>query len=118
MSASLCFFSVYSANAIEMEELGNFKIGNGEDYAEMLRYHAQSKSLIITASETVMLERLSVQTPSNINRMDAINLSGGNVTAVAVHGNLVAASIKADATDAAGMVKLFVVKVGKIASFS
>jgi hypothetical protein len=35
-----------------------------------------------------------------------------------VHGNLVAASIKADAADAAGMVKLFDVNAGEIASFA
>jgi len=43
-----------------MKEIGNFKIGDGEGYAEMLRYHAQSKSLMVTASETGMLERLSM----------------------------------------------------------
>ena len=102
IATSLCFFSAYSANALEMKEIGNFKIGDGEGYAEMLRYHAQSKSLMVTASETGTLERLSIQTPSNITRMEAIDLSGGDVTAVAVHGNLVAASIKADAADAAG----------------
>ena len=118
IATSLCFFSAYSANALEMKEIGNFKIGDGEGYAEMLRYHAQSKSLMVTASETGTLERLSIQTPSNITRMEAIDLSGGDVTAVAVHGNLVAASIKADAADAAGMVKLFDVNAGEIASFS
>ena len=118
IATSLCFFSAYSANALEMKEIGNFKIGDGEGYAEMLRYHAQSKSLMVTASETGTLERLSIQPPSNITRMEAIDLSGGDVTAVAVHGNLVAASIKADAADAAGMVKLFDVNAGEIASFS
>ena len=118
IATSLCFFSAYSANALEMKEIGNFKIGDGEGYVEMLRYHAQSKSLMVTASETGTLERLSIQTPSNITRMEAIDLSGGDVTAVAVHGNLVAASIKADAADAAGMVKLFDVNAGEIASFS
>ena len=59
IATSLCFFSAYSANALEMKEIGNFKIEDGEGYAEMLRYHAQSKSLMVTASETGTLERLS-----------------------------------------------------------
>ena len=38
IATSLCFFSAYSANALEMKEIGNFKIGDGEGYAEMLYY--------------------------------------------------------------------------------
>ena len=33
IATSLCFFSAYSANALEMKEIGNFKIGDGEGYA-------------------------------------------------------------------------------------
>jgi hypothetical protein len=36
IATSLCFFSAYSANALEIKEIGNFKIGDGEGYAEML----------------------------------------------------------------------------------
>ena len=107
ITAFLAFCSVHTASALEMKEVGNFKIGEGEGYAEMLRYHPQSKSLMVTASETGTIERLSIQSVSNISKMEALDLSGGDVTAVAIHGNMIAASIKADAADAAGMVKLF-----------
>ncbi len=117
IATSLSIFTAYSANAMEMKEIGNFQIGNGEGYAEMLRYHAESKSLMVTASETGTIERLSIQSPSNITKMDALDLSGGDVTAVAVHGSMVAASIKAEAADAAGMVKLFDVNGAEIATF-
>ena len=107
ITAFLAFCSVHTASALEMKEVGNFKIGEGEGYAEMLRYHPQSKSLMVTASETGTIERLSIQSVSNISKMEALDLLGDDVTAVAIHGNMVAASIKADAADAAGMVKLF-----------
>ena len=117
IATSLAVSAAYSANAMEMKEIGNFKIGDGEGYAEMLRYHAESMSLMVTASETGTIERLSIQSASNMTKMDALDMSGGDVTAVAVHGALVAASIKADAADAAGMVKLFDVNGGEIATF-
>ncbi|MBL6776277.1 MAG: choice-of-anchor I family protein [Alphaproteobacteria bacterium] len=118
MATSLSLFTAYSANALEMKEIGNFKIGDGEGYAEMLRYHAPSKSLMVTASETGTIERLSIKDAANITKMEALDLSGGDVTAVAVHGAMVAASIKADAADAAGMVKLFDVNAGEIATYT
>ena len=34
----------------EMTEIGQFKLGDGEGYAEMIRYHAQSQSLLVTSS--------------------------------------------------------------------
>ncbi|HCP17913.1 MAG TPA: alkaline phosphatase, partial [Alphaproteobacteria bacterium] len=118
LALSTSFMTAFSAQAMEMKEIGNFKIGEGEGYAEMLRYHAESMSLMVTASETGTIERLSIQTVSNISKMAAIDLSGGDVTAVATHGSMVAASIKADAADADGMVKLFDVSGAEIASFA
>ena len=50
--------------------------------------------------------------------MKPLDLSGGDVTAVAIHGNMVAASIKADAADAAGIVKLFDSNGKELASFT
>lgn len=118
LALSTPFTVAFSAQALEMKEIGNFKIGEGEGYAEMLRYHAETNSLMVTASKTGTIERLSIQTVSNISKMDAFDLSGGDVTAVAVHGSMVAASIKADAADADGMVKLFDVSGAEIASFA
>lgn len=118
VSSSIMFSAIYSAAALEMHETGSFKIGEGEGYAEMLRYHPKSKSLMVTASETGTIERLSIRSVTNISKMDALDLSGGDVTAVAVHGDMVAASIKGDAADAAGMVKLFDASGKEIASFT
>ncbi len=96
-----------SVSALEMTQIGEIQIGQGEGYAEMLRYHAQSQSLVVTASETGTVERISVATPSAPSMMAPFDLDGGDVTAVAVHGDLIAASIKMKPADAPGMVKLF-----------
>jgi len=109
--------AVNSASALEMIEVGNFKIGEGEGYAEMLRYHPNTNSLMVTASETGTIERLSLQSVNNISRMNALDLSGGDVTAVAVNGDMVAASIKGDAADAPGIVKIFDASGNEQASF-
>lgn len=45
IATSLCFFSAYSANALEMKEIGNFKIGDGEGYAA---HHLLATSIFIT----------------------------------------------------------------------
>jgi YVTN family beta-propeller protein len=118
IASSFVFCAAQTAGALEMKEVGNFKIGDGEGYAEMLRYHPQSKSLMVTASKTGTIERLSIQSVSNISKMKPLDLSGGDVTAVAIHGNMVAASIKADAADAAGIVKLFDSNGKELASFT
>ena len=49
--------------------------------------------------------------------MDPLDLKGGDVTAVAVHNNLVAATIKAKTADAPGMVKLFDTNGNLLATF-
>lgn len=99
--------SNFPATALEMTEISQIKIGDGEGYAEMIRYHSGSQSLMVTASETGTIERISMATPSALSMMAPLDLDGGDVTAVAVHDDLVAASIKAEAADAPGMVKLF-----------
>ncbi|MAW57721.1 MAG: alkaline phosphatase [Oceanospirillales bacterium TMED33] len=103
--------------ALEMKQIGEIQIGQGEGYAEMLRYHAASKSLMVTASETGTIERISIATPTALSLATPFDLDGGNVTAVAVHGDLVAASIKVKPADAAGMVKLFDSKGALLATF-
>lgn len=118
VSSSIMFSATYSAVALEMHEIGNFKIGEGEGYAEMLRYHPKTKSLMVTASETGTIERLSINSVTNISKMEPLDLSGGDVTAVAIHGDMVAASIKGDAADSTGMVKLFDTSGKEIASFT
>ena len=45
--------------------------------------------------------------PSALGLATPFDLDGGNVTAVAVHVDLIAASIKADAADVPGEVKLY-----------
>jgi hypothetical protein len=107
LMAGLIASTALPASALEMTEIGQFKLGDGEGYAEMIRYHAPSESLLVTSSETGTIERVSISTPSNMSRIDPLDLDGGNVTAVAVHGDLVAASIKMKPADAPGMVKLF-----------
>ena len=107
LSAVLTAAASVPAAALDMTEKASIKIGDGEGYAEMIRYHAPSQSLFVTASETGTLERISMANPSALGLATPFDLDGGNVTAVAVHGDLVAASIKADAADAPGEVKLY-----------
>ena len=95
------------ASALEMTVIGQFKLVDGERYAEMIRYHAPSENLLFASSETGTIERVSISTPSNMSRIDPLDLDGGNVTVVAVRGDLVAASIKMKPADEQGMVKLF-----------
>ena len=115
-----CGFALLASlpvSALEMKQIGEIQIGQGEGYAEMLRYHAASQSLMVTASETGTIERISIATPSAPSLATPLDLDGGDVTAVAVHGDLVAASIKVKPADAAGMVKLFDSKGSLLATF-
>ena len=65
-------FMANSAFALEIKEIGSYKLGNGEGFAEMLRYHSNSKSLMVTSSETGTIERLSIQSVSNISKMNPL----------------------------------------------
>ena len=113
----LLLSSTLPAKALEMTEISQIEIGTGEGYAEMIRYHSGSQSLMVTASETGTIERISMANPARLSMMDPLDLNGGDVTAVAVHENLVAASIKAKAADAPGMVKLFDAAGNLLATF-
>ena len=101
------FTSSISLKAMEINQISSFQIGKGEGYAEMIRYHPESKSLLVTASETGTVERISISDPFNLKKLVPFDLSGGNVTAVAVHKNLIAASIKEKKADTPGNVKIF-----------
>ena len=114
---SLFLSAAQSAAAFEMTEIGQIQIGDGEGFAEMIRYHSESESLMVTASETGTIERISMSNPAVMSMMPPLDLDGGDVTAVAVHDNLVAASIKAKAADVPGMVKLFDVAGNLLARF-
>ena len=106
-SSVITLTSTTSINAMEINQISSFQIGKGEGYAEMIRYHSQSKSLLVTASETGTIERISISDPLNLKKLAPFDLSGGNVTAVAVHKNLIAASIKEKNADAPGNVQIF-----------
>ena len=54
----VCFFAASPAFAFELRPVGDFQIGEGEGYAEMLRYHAPSRTIMVTASETGTIERI------------------------------------------------------------
>lgn len=118
LSAIFCAASLMSASALELTEIGSFKIGDGEGYAEMIRYHAPSKQVMVTASETGTIERISIANPQAPVKQAPLDLAGGDVTAVAVHGDMIAASIKADAADDAGMIKLFDSTGAELATFA
>ena len=77
------FVSSISLKAMEISQISSFQIGKGEGYAEMIRFHPQSKSLLVTASETGTVERISISDPFNLKKLAPFDLSGGNVTAVA-----------------------------------
>ena len=117
VATSLFLSAAQSAAAFEMTEIGQIQIGDGEGFAEMIRYHSESESLMVTASETGTIERISMSNPAVMSMMPPLDLDGGDVTAVAVHDNLVAASIKAKAADVPGMVKLFDVAGNLLARF-
>ena len=106
-SSVITLTSTTFINAMEINQISSFQIGKGEGYAEMIRYHSQSKSLLVTASETGTIERISISDPLNLKKLAPFDLSGGNVTAVAVHKNLIAASIKEKNADAPGNVQIF-----------
>ena len=106
-SSVIVLTSSISISAMEINQISSFQIGKGEGYAEMIRYHSQSKSLLVTASETGTIERISISDPLNLKKLAPFDLSGGNVTAVAVHKNLIAASIKEKNADAPGNVQIF-----------
>ena len=116
--ASLAVFSSsISIKAMEINEISSFQIGKGEGFAEMIRYHSESKSLFVTASETGTLERISVSDPFNLKKLTPFDLSGGDVTAVAIHKNLIAVSIKEKKVDAPGNVKIFNNQGEKLAEY-
>ena len=106
-SSVITLTSTTFINAMEIKQISSFQIGKGEGYAEMIRYHSQSKSLLVTASETGTIERISISDPFNLKKLAPFDLSGGNVTAVAVHKNLIAASIKEKNADTPGNVQIF-----------
>ncbi len=106
-SSVIILTSSISTKAMEINQISSFQIGKGEGYAEMIRYHSQSKSLLVTASETGTIERISISDPFNLKKIAPFDLSGGNVTAVAVHKDLIAASIKEKKADAPGNVQIF-----------
>lgn len=117
VATGLFLSTAQAATALEMTEIGQIQIGAGEGFAEMIRYHSESEILMVTASKTGTIERISMSNPAMLSMMAPLDLDGGDVTAVAVHDNLVAASIKAKAADASGMVKLFDVAGNLLASF-
>ena len=116
-ATGLLFTLTLPAVALDLTEIGQIQVGDGEGYAEMIRYHSQSQSLMVTASKTGTIERISMSKPSSLSMMRPLDLVGGNVTAVAVHENLIAASVNAEPADAPGMVKLFDIAGTLLATF-
>ena len=64
-SSVAIFTSSISLKAMEINQISSFQIGKVEGYAEMIRYHPESKSLLVTASETGTVERISISDPFN-----------------------------------------------------
>ena len=52
VATGLFLSTAQSATALEMTEIGQIQIGVGEGFAEMIRYHSESESLMVTASKT------------------------------------------------------------------
>ena len=76
-ASSLALLTSFSVSALDIQPIGEIQIGQGEGYAEMLRYHAGSQSLVVTASETGTIERISIATPSALSLMSPFDLEGG-----------------------------------------
>lgn len=116
-ATGLLFTLTLPAVALDITEIGQIQVGDGEGYAEMIRYHSKSQSLMVSGSKTGTIERISMSKPSSLSMMLPLDLVGGNVTAVAVHENLVAASVNSEPADAPGMVKLFDIAGTLLATF-
>lgn len=110
--------TISAASALEMTEIASFEIGKGEGFAEIIKYHKKSQSVIATASKTGTLEIVSLADVTQPVKNKAIDLAGGNVTSVAVHGDLIAAAIVGEgAADISGSVKIFNRVGQKLAEF-
>ena len=68
-ASGLALLTSFPVSALDIQPIGEIQIGQGEGYAEMLRYHAASQSLVVTASETGTIERISIATPSALSLM-------------------------------------------------
>lgn len=114
MAAAVAAVSM-SAQALELKQIGSFNLGEGEGFAEMVRYHAGSQQVFVTSSKTGTVEAVSIANLSKPSKGMALDLQGGDVTAVAVNGDLIAASIKDGQNP--GSVKIFNPEGDEIASF-
>ena len=50
LMAGIIASTALPASALEMTVIGQFKLGDGERYAEMIRYPAPSESLLVASS--------------------------------------------------------------------
>ncbi|MEQ8708380.1 MAG: choice-of-anchor I family protein [Rhodospirillales bacterium] len=95
------------ASALELKEIGSARIGVGEGYAEMLRYQSATGMIIVTSSAKGQLSRIDISNPSHPLKAAPLDLEGGEVTAVAIHRDLVAASTPGKKAGDAGHIILF-----------
>lgn len=105
------------AQALDIKETGSILIGQGEGYAEILKYQSATGTVVITSSANGSLSRVDISNPGHPVKAAPIKLEGGDVTAVAVHGDLIAASVKGDKAADAGSIQLFGSDGKMLASF-
>ena len=115
LTATIMAASAISAQAVQLNPIGQIQLGQGEGFAEMIRYQAGSQRLYVTSSETGSLSAVSLRVPASPVLTDGINLNGGDVTAVAIHGDKIAASIKDGQNP--GQVLLFNARDEQVARF-
>ena len=113
--ATLVALAAGSTQALDLKQVGSFQLGEGEGFAEMVRYHAGTQQIFVTSSETGTVEGVSVADPSNPVSGMSLDLDGGDVTAVAINGNLIAASINKGQD--AGEIRVFNSQGESLASF-
>ena len=107
LAVCLSLIAASSAAAFELKPVGHIQIGDGEGYAEIVRYHAPSQTIMVTAFKTGTIERIDISDPARPTKAAPFDLSGGNVTSVAVNGDLIAASIRAESAGDPGTVIVF-----------
>ncbi len=99
--------STGAASALDLTEIGSTQVGVGEGYAEMLRYQPATGMIIVTSSANGQLSRIDISNPAHPVKASPLDLDGGEVTAVAVHRDLIAASVPGKAAGDAGRIVLF-----------
>ena len=110
-------FNITPSYSFDIKEISSLKIGEGDGYVEIIKYHALSKSLFVTSRKSKKLERILITNQKKLNQLKGFDLLSGKVTSVDIHKNLIATSIKSEMIGFKGMVKIFNIKGKEVANY-